>query len=148
LGLPGVLGARLDRAVVRVDEDTARRPLTSLRFGHQAETGDDHDVTLTRFVRRSAVDTDHPRAALPGERVGLEALTVGNIPDVDLLIGDDVRPLQQLNVDGDAAFVVQIGAGHGGAVYLAAKHGAHSFTSQRSSPKSNVQRPKPPRKVS
>jgi len=42
--------------------------------------------------------------------IRLEALTVGDVPDVDLLVGR-CPPFEQVDVDGDAAFVMQVGAG-------------------------------------
>jgi hypothetical protein len=47
-------------------------------------------------VRRGAVDADHARARLAAQRVGAEALAVGHVPDLDLLVRQDVRQLQQL----------------------------------------------------
>ena len=43
--------------------------------------------------------------------------------DLDLLVRQDARRIQQVAVDGDRAFVVEIGLGHRGAVQLGLHHG-------------------------
>src|SRR3989442_10499919 len=42
-----------------------------------------------------------------------------------LLVGNDVRGVHQQQIEGDASFVVDIGARHGRAVYLAFQHRSH-----------------------
>ena len=59
LRLPRLLGARLDGVILRIDEDTARRPGTRFGFAHLTEAGDDDEIALARLVRRGAVDAHH-----------------------------------------------------------------------------------------
>ena len=63
-----------------------------------------------------------PRARLALDRVGDEARPVGAVPDVDELVREDVGLLEQVGVDGDAADVVDVAAGHGRAVDLRLEH--------------------------
>jgi hypothetical protein len=65
-----------------------------------------------------AVDADLAGAAGGGKGIGLDALAVGHVPDAHLLAGEDVRALQQLRVDGDAADVLDVRLGHHGVVDL------------------------------
>ena len=68
--------------------------------------------------RGGAVDLDVARAALPGDRVGLEAGAVVDVDNVHLLVLEDVRGLEQVRVDRDRADIVQVAVGHGGPVNL------------------------------
>ncbi len=58
------------------------------------------------------------------EGIGLKVTTVGDVCDQNPLINGDVGHLQEIGVDGDAAFVVRIGLSHRRPVQLAAQHGA------------------------
>ena len=74
-------------------------------------------------VRGRAVDADDARAGRPLERVGLEPAAVGAVPDVNLLVRQDVGGAHQRRVDGDRAFVVEVGLRDGGAVNLRLEEG-------------------------
>ena len=71
-----------------------------------------------------AVDLHLARAALAGDRVGLEAGAVVDVDDVDLLVLADVGGLEQVGVDRDRADVVQVAVGHRRAVDLGLQHRA------------------------
>ena len=59
--------------------------------------GDDDDrVAAVHKPRGSTVDLDVARAALPGDRVRLEAGTVVDVDDVNLLMLEDVGSLEQV----------------------------------------------------
>jgi hypothetical protein len=53
-----------------------------------------------------AVDRDDPGPALAGQDVGLEAAAVVDIGDGDLLAHPQSAPLHEVDVDGDAPFII------------------------------------------
>ena len=63
-----------------------------------------------------------PRAGLAVDHVGDEAGAVVDVPDVDLLVGDQVGLGHQLGVDRDAADVVDVAVGDRRAVDLGLQH--------------------------
>src|SRR3979411_1120752 len=90
------------------------------------------------WTSRAAAPTSRPvsldvaRAALAGDRVGLEAGAVVDVHDVNLLVLADVRGLEQLGVKRDRPDVVQIAVGHGGPVDLGLQHHTLHWVSRRS----------------
>ena len=87
--------------------------------------GDDDDrVAAVHEARGGAVDLHLARAALAGDRVGLEAGAVVDVDDVHLLVLEDVGGLEQVGVDRDRADVVQVAVGDRRAVDLGLQHRA------------------------
>ena len=85
--------------------------------------GDDDDrVAAVHEAGGGPVDLHRARAALAGDRVGLEAGAVVDVDDVDLLVLEDVGGLEQVGVDGDRADVVQVAVGHRRPVDLGLQH--------------------------
>ena len=70
-------------------------------------------IVSPRCTRRAAAPLTLivARAALAGDRVGLEAGAVVDVHDVDLLVLEDVGGLQQVRVDRDRPDVVQVAVG-------------------------------------
>ena len=64
------------------------------------------------------------RSSLSGDRVGLEARAVVDVDDMDLLVLEDVRGLQQIGVDRDRPDVVQVAIGDRRPVDLGLEHHA------------------------
>ena len=83
-------------------------------------------IVSPRCTRRAAAPLTRivARAALAGDRVGLEAGAVVDVDDVDLLVLEDVGGLEQVGVDRDRADVVQVAVGDRGAVDLRLEHHA------------------------
>ena len=83
-------------------------------------------IVSPRWTRRAAAPLSCivSRAALAGDRVGLEAGAVVDVDDVDLLVLADVGGLEQIAVDRDRADVVQVAVGDGRAVDLGLQHRA------------------------
>ena len=79
-----------------------------LSFGVFAVANDDHNVVDFDESGCCTVDADFSRATDAWDHVGSNSTAVGNIQDVNLFEGDHFSGLQQIQVDGDAAFVVQI----------------------------------------
>ncbi len=72
---------------------------------------------------RSAVDPDDAAAAWAGDRVRLQPGTVVNVNDRDLLAGQQVGILQQVDVDRHRADIVEVGLGDSGSMDLRLEHG-------------------------
>ena len=87
-----------------------------------AEGGDDDLVAGRGQVGGGAVDLHRPRAGLAVDHVGDEARAVVDVPDVDLLVGDQVGAGHQLGVDRDAADVVDVAVGDRRPVDLRLQH--------------------------
>ena len=83
-------------------------------------------IVSPRCTRRAAAPLTHDlaRAALAGDRVGLEAGAVVDVDDVHLLVLEDVGGLEQVRVDRDRADVVQVAVGDRRPVDLRLEHHA------------------------
>src|SRR5690242_11540180 len=83
----------------------------------ELRVGDDDDVVAgVHQPGRRPVDADRARAALAGDGVRLEPVAVVDVDHLDPLEGHDAGGVQELGVDGDRAFVVQLGLRHRGAM--------------------------------
>src|SRR5207249_1461743 len=102
---------------VDVDELWAMR--ARFVFGEISISEDDDRVAFVHETRLSAVDDDLPRTAVSLNGIGGQPAHVVYIKHLHLFVRNDVRGFHQERVDGDASFVVDIGAGHRGAMYLA-----------------------------
>ena len=111
-----------DDRVVLVDVDDDRRVGLEVALVVGAEGGDDDLVAGAGQVGGGAVDLHRARAGLAVDHVGDEAGAVVDVPDVDLLVGDQVRAGHQLGVDRDAADVVDVAVGHRRPVDLGLEH--------------------------
>ena len=111
-----------DDLVLVVDVDDDRRVGLQVALVVGAEGGDDDLVARPGQVGRGAVDLHRARAGLAVDHVGDEAGAVVDVPDVDLLVGDQVGAGHQLGVDGDAADVVHVAVGHRCPVDLGLEH--------------------------
>ena len=109
-------------AVVVVDVDDDRRVGLEVALVVGAEGGDDDLVAGPGQVGGGAVDLHRARARLAVDHVGDEAGAVVDVPDVDLLVGDQVGARHQLGVDRDAADVVDVAVGHRRPVDLGLEH--------------------------
>ena len=89
---------------------------------HLAVGGQDDEVAGTGEVGGGAVDADDLRAARAAERVRREAGAGRGVPDVDLLVLEDAGRVEEIGVDGDAAFVLEIGVGDAAAMDLSEEH--------------------------
>src|SRR5262249_37161021 len=109
---------RLRDPIGRVHKDHRRLILLGLAAGHDRVGGHDHEVAGLYEVRAGPVHADHARPGRAGQRVGHQPGPVAHVPDVDLLIRQNVGRVQQVGVDSEAALVVHIGPGHGRPVDL------------------------------
>lgn len=91
-------------------------------FVHVGVGADDDEVALLREAGGGTVDADDAGIFLALYNVGGETVTVIDVEDVDLLVGNDVGFIHDGAVDGDRAFVMEVGLGHRGAVNLAFEH--------------------------
>lgn len=66
----------------------------------------------------SAIDTNHPGTGFALDCVGRQAITIRDIIDLHLFELDDICEAQQIDVDGHAAFIVQLGLSDGSAMDL------------------------------
>ena len=69
-------------------------------------------------MRRRTIDTDRSRCSGPGQGVGDDAATTGDIPDVNLLPRQDVGSFEEIGVDRHAALVIEVSTRDGRSVYL------------------------------
>src|SRR5581483_5835266 len=119
---------QVDDAVLRVDVHDLRPVSGVLRFVHHAVGGDDDEVAPVHEVRGGPVDADFSAPTLPGDHVGRDPRAVRHVVDVDLLVLEEARRLDEVDVDGDGPDVVQVGAGDGGSMDFAQQKGSqHVF---------------------
>src|SRR5690606_22896780 len=116
------LGADVTDAVVLVDEDDGGGVGAGVGVAEHPVGDDDDEVAGVDVVGGGAVDLHLAAAALAGDDVGGEPRAVGDVDDVDLLAGQQVRGVEEVGVHGEGADVVQVGGGHGGTVDLADEH--------------------------
>ena len=102
--------------------DDVRRVLGGLLRGHLAVAHDDDLVADVYEVGGGTVQADDTAAGLAGDGVGLEAVAVVDVRDLDLLVLADAGGVQEVLVDGDGTDVVELGLGDRGAVNLALEH--------------------------
>ncbi len=87
------------------------------------EARDDDVVPLLGQVGRRAVDLDDAGTLGARDYIGFKAASVGHIPDVDVLMGDQVGGLHQVRVNGDTPLIMQVRHGDRGTVDLGFEHG-------------------------
>ena len=93
-------------------------------FRQQHIRHDNHNVARLHQPRRRAVQAHDAAAALACDGVGFKTRAVVVVHDLHFFVHADARRVQQVLVDGDAANVVQVGLGYGGAVDFAAEQGS------------------------
>ena len=117
--------------VLVVDVDDDRRVSLEVALIVGPKGSDDDLVARPGQVGGGAVDLHRARAGLAVDHVGDEAGTIVDVPDVNLLVGDQVRGGHQLGVDSDAADVVDVTIGHRRPVDLGLEHlPLHQFSCQ------------------
>ena len=121
--------------LVCVHVHQGRLELLDLGIGQLGERGNDDQVARLCAVRGAAVHRNDAGAFFGAQRVGDEALAVVDVPRVDLLVLADARGIEQRAVDGDGAFVVELGVSHRGTVDLALEHvQVHDFGFRQGQP--------------
>lgn len=70
-----------------------------LVFVDLAEGRDDDQITDRRTTCSRAVDGNHAGAAFTANGIGDEALTVVDVPDVDLLVLSDIGRIEQVFIN-------------------------------------------------
>gem|GEM_PF-33872 len=121
--------AQLDLAVGIVHEDQLGPVLGHVGLMHLGKGRNDQQITHGSTARGRAVDRDHAAAALALDGIGDEALAVVDVPDVHLLVLDDVGGVQQVLVDRAGAFIVQLALCGLDAVDLGFEQGAEHVLS-------------------
>jgi hypothetical protein len=100
----------------------------NLRFGQHHIRHDNHNIAFLHQPRRRTVQTHYPTAAFACNSVGLKTFSIIIVDDGDFFVDADTRGIKQVFIYGNAADVVEVGFGNGGAVYLAAEQSAeHGF---------------------
>ena len=94
------------------------------RLGEHHVGHDNHHVARLHQPCGGAVQADGAAAALAGDGVGFQPRAVVVVDDLDFFINENAGGVQQIQIDGNAADVVEIGFGNGDAVDLAAEQGA------------------------
>ena len=107
--------------VVFAEDDDLRRVRGGFFRRVVAETHDRHDVADASEVRRRAVEAEDAAAAFAGDRVGLQAAAVRGVHDEDAFVGQDVRQVQIIRVDGETPLVIEVTRGQTRTVYFAFK---------------------------
>ena len=98
-------------------------------FGQHDVGHDDDDVALLHQPCRRAVQANSAAAAFAGDGIGFQPRAVVVVYDGDFFIDADACGIHQVGVYGDAADVVQVSFGYGGAVDFAAEQGSeHVFS--------------------
>ena len=130
------LGARdltqggIDDAVFLVDKDDGGLPPACFVRLELRERRQDDEIAGARMVRRRAVDADDAAVRLSAKRVRHEACPTCHVPDVDLLVLQDLSRLHQIGTDGHAPLVVEVRVRDRGAMDLRLEQvQAHSSSS-------------------
>ena len=113
---------KIDRRVLRVDEYDPRLVRASLGVLHGSVRNQDHQITRVNEMRCSAIDSDHPGAALAGDRVGHQPSAVVDIDNGHLFALEQIRGVHQVRIDGHRTDVVQVGLGDRSAVDFRLQH--------------------------
>lgn len=92
------------------------QPAGQFVLGHQPESGNDDQIAQRGTAGGRAVQRDAAAAALAPDRIGDEALAIGDIPDVHLLVLQQVGGVTQVFMDRARSLAVQVARGNGGAV--------------------------------
>jgi len=108
--------------VVGIHEDDDGLVIARLGFGEVAECGDNDNVARMHEVGGRSIDADDATAAGPLHRIGRQPGTPGDIPDMDFLEGQNVSRFEQVEVEREAPFVVQVGLGDGQPMQLRLEH--------------------------
>src|SRR5262245_35761674 len=88
------------------------------------EAGDDDNIALFRQMSSGSIDANSPGAFFCVEGIGLKPVSVGDVPNVNMLVRKDVGGLEQVFIDGDASFIMKVCVGHHGSVDLGFKDGS------------------------
>jgi hypothetical protein len=114
-----LLARELGHAIARVDVHDAR-PVAGGFFRSHPPVGRENDeISGINEVGSSAVDADLARPAPARDDVRLQPRAVRDVVDVDLLVLEEPRGFNQVEVDRDRSNVVDISSSHRRAVYLA-----------------------------
>lgn len=105
-------------AVVLAEDDNLRLPLGRLLFADGGKAHDGEAVASFAEVRGGAVQDNLTRAGFAGDDVGFKPVAVGRVAAQDALVGPQTGSLHQIRRDGQAAFVIHVAVGDGGAVNL------------------------------
>lgn len=108
----------LSHPIFRIDKHNLRFVFFRLGRRQVGETRDNHEVSLFGMVSGGTVDLNGTGISGGRDDVGLKAAAGGNVPDMDMFVGDQVGRLHQTAIDRTAPFVVEIGRGHTGPVDL------------------------------
>src|SRR5678816_4851963 len=109
---------RAHNPVLPVHEDNARLEPGSFRFVERAIGNQDDQIPRQAQPSRGAVQLQHTRAAGSGYHVRVEACTVVDVDDLDLLELGQVSRVKQILVHRERAFVMQVRGRDGSAMNL------------------------------
>ena len=127
---PGSFEAAIARgAIVRVDANDHGVPRLGFFRSHVGVRREDHEIAWLVQVRRGAVDGDGARAAGAFQGVRHESRPARHVPDMNGFVREDLRRVEQIGVDGDAALVFQICVRDGGAMNLGFEYAESHETS-------------------
>ena len=93
------------------------------RLKSEAQAAEAEATRNLEKARGGAIDANGFRAARSLYRVSGDARAVGDVPDIDLFVGQDAGRLEEIHVDGARAFVMKVALGDGSPVKLALHHG-------------------------
>ncbi len=122
--MPAFFRDRADAVVFGVDKDNMGVVLGQFLLRDLRETRNDNQIIGVGMMGGRAIDLDGARAAFAFEGVGLKAAAGGDIPDMDMLVGDDIGGLKEDRIHRDRAFIMKVRARDAGPVNL----GFHDLT--------------------
>lgn len=117
----GNLRHRADHPIIRVDLDDDGG-IVGRHLGDIGEGRDDDEVADLDVMGRRAIGAEDAAAGRRRDSISGQPRAVGDVPDMDFLVGDNVGGQHQRLVDRKAAFVMQVGVGHRATVNLAFEH--------------------------
>src|SRR5437867_5121699 len=84
--------------------------------------GDDDVVVRGSQVGGGAIHAADPASSLSLDQIGRETGPLRDVVDVDLLEGNEVSRVHERRIEGEAAFVLEVGLGHPHTVDLGPEH--------------------------
>jgi hypothetical protein len=77
-------------------------------------SGNDDQVARASLVSSSTIDLNNAGMDLSNNRIGRESLAIGDVVDINLLIFHQASQIQEVFVNGQTSFVMQLGIGDRG----------------------------------
>jgi len=103
-------------AIALAQNNNTRLPIFRFFFADAGKVHNGQQIAFLAQIRDGAVQNDFAGAALAANGVGLKALAVGHVAAENFFIFLQAAFSHEVGGNGEAAFVLNVAAGHRGAV--------------------------------